>query len=109
MEKPALGSIVRAPVRFSDLSGSKPRPALVVADLPGDDILICQITKKQPQNKGPFMELSAAECDGAPLPITCYLRPLRLFTISVAVLHGVVTKVKAHVLAWAKDEIRKTM
>jgi mRNA interferase MazF len=38
------GNVVVVPFPFSDLSGSKRRPALVLADLDGDDILLCQIT-----------------------------------------------------------------
>ena len=41
------GDVVVIPFPFSDLSGSKKRPALVLADLPGDDILLCQITSQQ--------------------------------------------------------------
>jgi len=41
------GDVVVIPFPFSDLSGSKKRPALVLADLPGNDILLCQITSQQ--------------------------------------------------------------
>ena len=41
------GDVVVIPFPFSDLSGSKRRPALVLADLPGYDILLCQITSQQ--------------------------------------------------------------
>ncbi len=44
MEKFIKGDVVVMPFPFSELSGSKKRPALVLADLPGDDILLCQIT-----------------------------------------------------------------
>ena len=40
------GDVVVIPFPFSDLSGSKRRPALVLSDLPGDDILLCQITSQ---------------------------------------------------------------
>ena len=40
------GDVVVIPFPFSDLSGSKRRPALVLADLPGDDIILCQITSQ---------------------------------------------------------------
>jgi mRNA interferase MazF len=40
------GDIVVLQYPFSDLSGSKRRPALVLADLPGDDIVLCQITSR---------------------------------------------------------------
>jgi len=36
------GDVVVLPFPFADLSGSKRRPALVLADLPGDDILLYQ-------------------------------------------------------------------
>ncbi len=34
------------PFPFSDLSGAKRRPALVIAELGGDDLLLCQITSQ---------------------------------------------------------------
>ena len=40
------GDVVVIPFPFSNLSGSKRRPALVLADLPGNDIILCQITSK---------------------------------------------------------------
>ena len=38
------GDIVVLNFPFSDLSGTKRRPALVLADLMGNDIILCQIT-----------------------------------------------------------------
>ena len=38
------GDVVVAPFPFSDLSATKKRPALVVATLTGDDVILCQIT-----------------------------------------------------------------
>lgn len=40
------GDVVIIPFPFSDLSNSKKRPAFVVTDLAGDDIIVCQITSK---------------------------------------------------------------
>ena len=40
------GDVVIVPFPFTDLTGRKKRPAFVVADLPGDDIIVCQITSK---------------------------------------------------------------
>jgi mRNA interferase MazF len=51
MEKFVKGDIVVIPFPFSDLSGSKKRPALVLADLQGDDIILCQITSQQTKDK----------------------------------------------------------
>jgi len=46
MGKFVKGDVVVAPFPFSDLSAAKRRPALVVAALKGDDVLLCQITSK---------------------------------------------------------------
>ena len=40
------GDVVVVPFPFSDLSANKKRPALVVATLTGDDVILCQITSK---------------------------------------------------------------
>ncbi len=40
------GDVVVIPFPFSDLSQSKRRPALVVATLEGDDVILCQLTSK---------------------------------------------------------------
>jgi hypothetical protein len=44
MEKFVKGYVVVIPFPFSDLSASKKRPALVVSNITGDDIILCQIT-----------------------------------------------------------------
>ena len=79
MGKPLKGEIVVIPFPFSDLTGSKRRPALVISSLLGDDIILCQITT-------PFRR------DGYSIPLTrddfvsggvdhdCFIRPNRLFT-----------------------------
>jgi len=38
---------VVVPFPFSDLTHSKRRPALVVAELEGDDLILCQITSQR--------------------------------------------------------------
>jgi mRNA interferase MazF len=40
------GDVVVLPFPFSDLSTSKRRPALVLVDLKGNDLILCQITSK---------------------------------------------------------------
>jgi mRNA interferase MazF len=44
--KPVKGDVVVIPFPFSDLSQSKRRPALVIAALEGDDVILCQLTSK---------------------------------------------------------------
>lgn len=45
------GDVVVLPFPFSDLSASKKRPAFVVANLPGDDVILCQITSQSIQDR----------------------------------------------------------
>ncbi|MBA3044553.1 type II toxin-antitoxin system PemK/MazF family toxin, partial [archaeon] len=40
------GDVVVVPFPFSDLMQTKRRPALVVAELKGDDVILCQITSQ---------------------------------------------------------------
>jgi len=65
--------VLKAVVKFAycleveaDLSGSKRRPALVLADLPGDDIILCQITSQSTDN-------SSIPIDNHPLQSGRYL------------------------------------
>jgi mRNA interferase MazF len=43
---PSAGAVVLLPFPFSDLSQSKLRPAVVIADADRDDWILCQITSK---------------------------------------------------------------
>ena len=73
------GDVIVLPFPFSDLSGSKKRPAFVLADLPGNDLIVCQITGK---NKSDPIALSVLSDDfgtGA-LPVTSFVRPNKIFT-----------------------------
>jgi len=80
MAKFVKGEVVVIPFPFSDLSGSKRRPALVLADLPGADLILCQITS-QNSPKDPFaIPLVAADFKTGSLPVASNIRPNRIFT-----------------------------
>ncbi len=46
MVTPSVGAVVLVPFLFSDLSQSKLRPAVVLADAGKGDFALCQITSK---------------------------------------------------------------
>ena len=73
------GDIVVIPFPFSDLSGSKKRPAMVLADLPGNDIILCQITSQQ--NKDSYaVAINSSDFTNGSLPVSSNIRPTRIFT-----------------------------
>lgn len=41
------GDVVVVPFPFSDLTIAKRHPALVIAELEGNDLILCQITSQQ--------------------------------------------------------------
>ena len=74
------GDVVVIPFPFSDLSGIKKRPVFVLADLPGNDIIACQITSKATTD--PFaLPLGAHDFISGGLPIDSFIRPNKLFTV----------------------------
>jgi len=75
MEKFIKGDIIIIPFPFSDLSGSKRRPAMVLAD----DILLCQITSQQ-SNDHCAIALKITDFVEGSLPVSSFIRPLRIFT-----------------------------
>jgi mRNA interferase MazF len=72
-------SIVIIPFPFSDLSGSKLRPALVLADAGHEDWLLCQITSKAYLDPSAF-RLTDAELSEGSLNVESFARPMKLFT-----------------------------
>ena len=79
MEKFIKGDVVVIPFPFSDLTGSKKRPALVLADLPGDDILLCQITSQFTKDSFAIPFTNKDFLVGS-LPSESNIRPSRIFT-----------------------------
>jgi mRNA interferase MazF len=80
MERFVKGDIVVIPFPFSDLSGSKRRPAFVLADLPGDDIILCQVTSQVGRDNSLCVSLLSGDFASGSLPVNSYIRPTRIFT-----------------------------
>jgi mRNA interferase MazF len=80
MAKFVKGEVVVIPFPFSDLSGSKRRPALVLADLRGDDIILCQITSQNSPKDLFAIPLVSTDFISGSLPVASNIRPNRIFT-----------------------------
>jgi mRNA interferase MazF len=79
MVTPSIGAVVLVPFPFSDLSNSKLRPAIVLADADRSDFVLCQVTSKPYADKH-AVELTDANFSKGSLRITSYARPAKLFT-----------------------------
>jgi len=79
MEKFVKGAVVVIPFPFSNLAGTKRRPALVLADLPGDDIILCQITSVARLDKYAIPLINDDFISGS-LSVESLIRPNKIFT-----------------------------
>jgi mRNA interferase MazF len=73
------GDIIIVPFPFSDLTQTKRRPALVVANLEGDDLILCQITSKAIRDDY-AIPLENTDFETGSLNQPSNIRPNRLFT-----------------------------
>ena len=106
MGKPLVGEVVVVPFPQTNLQSGKRRPALVVADLPGDDLILCQITS-QSRNDGQSVSLAVADFEKGQLTMESFIRPQRLFTVEQSVILYTVGEVKAAKLQDVKARIRQ--
>ena len=91
------GDVVVVPFPFSDLSQAKRRPALVVAELTGDDLILCQITSQSVKD-GYAIPVSDSDFSEGGLKQPSHIRPNRLFTADSHIILYRVGKLKADVL-----------
>lgn len=79
MVAPKVGGVVLVPFPFSDLSNSKRRPAVVLADGGRGDWILCQITSN-PYLDNDAVEISQDNFSQGSLQRISYARPSKLFT-----------------------------
>ena len=94
MVTPTAGAVVLVPFPFSDLSKSKLRPAVVLADVGRDDWILCQITSN-PYSDARAIELLDTSFATGSLLVTSYARPGKLFTANHSLMVGEVGSLKA--------------
>ena len=102
MVKPVAGEIVVIP--FPRADSGKRRPALVIADLPGADLILCQITSRA-HSDAFSVPLDKTDCERGEIEAPCFIRPQRLFTVEQHVILHSVGKVTTEKF----DEVFKRM
>lgn len=85
MAKPVAGEVVVLPFPQTNLQPGKRRPALVVVDLAGSDLILYQITSQV--HRDPYsISLDANDFQAGRLAVRSYIRPNRLFTVEQSVI-----------------------
>ncbi len=85
MGKPIAGDVVVLPFPQTNLQPGKRRPALVVVDLSGNDLILCQITS-QVHRDAYSIDLDKGDFQSGQLNARSYIRPNRLFTVEDSVI-----------------------
>lgn len=79
MERFVKGDVIVVPFPFSDLTSAKRRPALVIAELEGDDIILCQITGQSIKDRY-AISIDESDFETGTLKQKSNVRPNRIFT-----------------------------
>jgi mRNA-degrading endonuclease toxin of MazEF toxin-antitoxin module len=85
MGKPLAGEVIVLSFPQTDLQIGKRRPALVVVDLAGDDLILCQITT-QSRYDDYSIALTSTDFEDGRLNVDSFVRANRLFTVEQSVI-----------------------
>lgn len=94
MVAPSAGTVVLVPFPFSDLSRSKLRPAVVLAETGRGDWILCQVTSN-PYGDPLAICLMDDNFSTGSLRITSYARPGKLFTANSSLMVAQVSNLKS--------------
>lgn len=109
MGKPVAGDVMVLPLLpQSNLQSGKRRPALAVADLPGEGLILCQITS-QIRSDGFSIPLTQGDFRSGRLMQDSYIRSQRLFTVEKNVILYTGGQVNATTLEEAKTHLRQLL
>ena len=97
MVTPTAGTVVLLPFPFSDLSQTKLRPALVLAEAGRGDWILCQITSN-PYGDARALELRDVSFQTGSLRVVSYARPGKLFTANDSLILAQVGRLKPEAL-----------
>lgn len=106
MERFVKGDVVVIPFPFSDLSASKKRPALILASLQGDDLILCQITSESRYDKY-SIKLEDSDFERGRLNLISMIRPNKIITADKSVIGYKIGSLKVKKLREVIDIIIK--
>ena len=98
------GDVVVTPFPFSDLKSLVRRPALVVANLKGDDLILCQITSKKHYDPYQIL-LNQKDFSNGGLSVDSFIKPSILFTLRNSIILYKAGKVNKNKIKEVEDKI----
>jgi mRNA interferase MazF len=104
MVAPAVGQVVLIPFPFSDLSESKLRPAVVLADAGRGDWILCQVTSR-PYGDTSSIEIADSDFATGALRVVSYVRPGKLFTASKSLFEAEAGRLSAPALERVREAV----
>jgi mRNA interferase MazF len=104
--KPVAGDVVVLAFPQTNLQLGKRRPALVVVDLPGDDLILCQITSQSHRDSYSVL-LEPSDFQIGQLNARSFIRPNRVFTVEQSVIHYIAAHVTKSKLDEARAKLRQ--
>ncbi len=99
-----VGDVVLVTFPFSNLKGQKVRPALVLANVEFNNLILCQITSK-PYTSKIAISIKPKDFAEGSLPIISFVRPDKLFTADEAIIKNTV----GQLTSTTKDKILQSV
>jgi mRNA interferase MazF len=91
MEKFAIGSVVLVAFPFPNLKGKKIRPALSLAHVEFNNLILCQITSK-PYSSKSAIKIKNTDFEKGSLPLISHVRPDKLLTTDNSIIERIAGK-----------------
>lgn len=101
-----VGSVVLVTFPFSNLKAQKVRPALVLANVEFDNLILCQITSKSYTSKVAFC-IKSEDFTKGNLPVISFVRPDKLFTADATIIKDVVGELTPTIKNKILQHVRK--
>ena len=104
MEGFVKGDVVVTPFPFSDLKSLVKRPALIVTNLMGEDLILCQITSKKHPDPYQIL-LNQKDFSSGSLNVNSFIKPSILFTLRSSIILYKVGKINRNKIKEVEEKI----
>ncbi len=105
METLVRGDVVVLLFPFSNLSSSRKRPAVVVANLTGDDLILAQITTASARSDEYAVSLETKDFQTGRLDVPSLIRPNKLFTADISIISSKIGALKENKIKEVQDSL----